>query len=318
MDLCYNEVTQRMEELMKYDIIVIGAGPAGMTAALYAARGGMRVMVLEKAFVGGQASLTFEIENYPGFEKIGGMELSMQMQAQCEKFGVSFEFAEVLSFELKNAVKTVETTAGVFEADAIILALGAHARKLEIEGEERFTGSGVSYCATCDGAFYRKKTVAVVGGGNTALEDAIYLSDLAEKVFVIHRRDEFRASPVLVERARLRENITFLLDSVVEKIEGEMKVENIAVKNVKSGECSTIVLDGVFVAVGLTPETALLEGVVEMENGYVLTDEWMKTSLPLVYAAGDLRKKPLRQVVTACADGAIAAEAAAMALREKR
>ena len=264
-----------------YDVIVIGGGPGGYTAALYAARANLSTLVLEKLTPGGQMGTTDVIDNYPGFpEGIGGFELAMQMKQGAERFGAKTELSEVISVELKGPVKQVRTQGG----------------------------RGVSYCATCDGMFYRNKTVAVVGGGNTAVADVLYLSRLCQKVYLIHRRDELRASKVYLDPLQKAGNVEFVWDSQVQELLYGETVTGVRVKNKKTGQLREIPCDGVFVAVGHIPNTQLLRGQVELdEAGYVLAGETTKTNLPGVFAVGDLRKKPLRQVVTAASDGAVAA-----------
>ena len=295
--------------MKKYDVTIIGAGPCGLTAAIYAARYGLSCAVLEEAFTGGQVSTTSEIENYPGFKKISGYELAERMSDQAKSFGAEIISAWVVSIKSADGGFTLSTTDGEIEARAVIAATGAKRRELGIDGEKRLSGSGVSYCATCDGNFYKKKTVMVVGGGNTALEDALYLSAICEKVCLVHRRDSFRASKAETDKLKSAPNIELVLDSVPEKISGRMKVESVAVKNVKSGQTREIACDAVFIAVGTVPVTGYLpEGVNLAEDGSILTDEKLSTSLPGLFAAGDVRFGSMKQIVTACADGALAAK----------
>lgn len=303
---------------MQYDVIIVGGGPAGMSAALYAARGGLKTLVVEKMYVGGQAALTYEIENYPAIESISGSDLALKMQAQAEKAGAEFMFDEIVSAELNTNPKKVITSAGgEFTATAVIIATGAVPRGLGIEAEARFVGRGVSYCATCDGAFYKGKTVAVVGGGNTAIEDALYLTRFAAKVYLIHRRQGFRAATVLVDRLN-SSSVEQLLDSIVVDLQGEKKLQSVTVRNVVDQKLHTIDVDGIFVAIGQIPDNKLLGDVASLDNnGYVITNEHMETGVDGVFCCGDVRKKPLRQVVTACADGAIAAEAAGAYISKK-
>lgn len=292
-----------------YDLIILGAGPAGLTAGIYAARGGLNAVIVESKAVGGQAALTAEIENYPGFASISGYELVSLMQAQCEALGVSFVFDAPVTLALEGGVKRVETAySGTLEARAVILATGALPRTLGIERESELMGGGVSYCATCDGAFFRGKPVAVVGGGNTAVEDALYLEKFASEVYLIHRRDALRADAILADRVK-NSGVHIVWDSVVTALEGDKKLQSVTLKNVKSGDTSSLAVNGLFVAVGQKPATEGLTGV-ELDGGYIVTDSEMRTSLPGVFAAGDVRKKTLRQVVTAAADGAVAAESA--------
>lgn len=292
-----------------YDLIILGAGPAGLTAGIYAARGGLNAVIVESKAVGGQAALTAEIENYPGFASVSGYELVSLMQAQCEALGVSFVFDAPVTLSLDGGVKRVETAySGTLEARAVILAMGALPRTLGIERESELLGGGVSYCATCDGAFFRGKPVAVVGGGNTAVEDALYLEKFASEVYLIHRRDALRADAILADRVK-NSGVHIVWDSVVTALDGDKKLQSVTLKNVKSGDTSSLAVNGLFVAVGQKPATEGLTGV-ELDGGYIVTDSEMRTSLPGVFAAGDVRKKTLRQVVTAAADGAVAAESA--------
>lgn len=292
-----------------YDLIILGAGPAGLTAGIYAARGGLNAVIVESKAVGGQAALTAEIENYPGFASVSGYELVSLMQAQCEALGVSFVFDAPVALALEGDVKRVDTAySGTLEARAVILATGALPRTLGIERESELMGGGVSYCATCDGAFFRGKPVAVVGGGNTAVEDALYLEKFASKVYLIHRRDALRADAILADRVK-NSGVHIVWDSVVTALGGGKKLQSVTLKNVKSGDTSSLAVNGLFVAVGQKPATEGLTGV-ELDGGYIVTDSEMRTSLPGVFAAGDVRKKTLRQVVTAAADGAVAAESA--------
>ncbi|HIS58703.1 MAG TPA: thioredoxin-disulfide reductase [Candidatus Limadaptatus stercoravium] len=292
-----------------YDLIILGAGPAGLTAGIYAARGGLNAVIVESKAVGGQAALTAEIENYPGFASVSGYELVSLMQAQCEALGVSFVFDAPVALALEGDVKRVDTAySGTLEARAVILATGALPRTLGIERESELLGGGVSYCATCDGAFFRGKPVAVVGGGNTAVEDALYLEKFASEVYLIHRRDALRADAILADRVK-NSGVHIVWDSVVTALDGDKKLQSVTLKNVKSGDTSSLAVNGLFVAVGQKPATEGLTGV-ELDGGYIVTDSEMRTSLPGVFAAGDVRKKTLRQVVTAAADGAVAAESA--------
>ena len=300
-----------------YDVIILGAGPAGLTAGIYAARGGLNAVIVESSAVGGQASLTAEIENYPGFESVNGFELVSIMQAQCDRLGVAFVFDNPVNVSLEGDVKRVTTAAsGTLEARTVIIATGALPRTLGLPNESALMGGGVSYCATCDGAFFRGKPVAVVGGGNTAVEDALYLLKFASDVWLIHRRDALRADAILADRVK-SSGVKIVWDSVVTELVGENKLRALTLKNVKTGELSSLAVNGVFIAVGQTPSTAGLTGV-ELDGGYIVTDEEMRTALPGVFAAGDVRKKSLRQVVTATADGAIAAESAIKYLNTTR
>lgn len=293
-----------------YDVIILGAGPAGLTAGIYAARGGLKTVIVESKAVGGQAALTAEIENYPGFKNISGFELTSLMQSQCENLGVEFVNDIPSELDLQSDVKTVKTAySGTLEGKTVIIATGALPRTLGVERESAFIGGGVSYCATCDGAFFKGKPVAVVGGGNTAVEDALYLKNFASEVYLIHRRDALRASAVLSDKIK-SSDVKILWDTVVTELVGDNKLQAVLVKNVKTGETERVDCNGLFVAVGQKPASEGLAGVELDQNGYVITDDAMRTNLQGVFAAGDIRKKTLRQVVTATADGAIAAESA--------
>ena len=290
-------------------MIVIGGGPGGYTAALYAARANLSVAILEKLTPGGQMGTTDVIDNYPGFPQgVNGFELAMQMKEGAERFGAKTLLAEVTQAELAGEIKTVHTTEGVFQAPTVILASGAHPRELGLPGEQELRGRGVSYCATCDGMFYRNKTVAVVGGGNTAVSDVLYLSRLCEKVYLIHRRDQLRASKVYLDPLQKAENVEFVWDSQVKELLHGDTITGLRVHNKKTGQDWDLSCEGVFVAIGHIPNTELYRGQVDLdEAGYVLAGETTKTNLPGVFAVGDLRKKPLRQVITAASDGAVAA-----------
>ena len=297
---------ERMENL--YDVVVIGGGPAGLTAALYLARARYRVVVVEKNHFGGQITITAEVVNFPGVERTSGAALTETMRKQAESFGAEFLLAEVTELDLSGDVKTVRTGRGDLKCFGVLLATGAHPRELGLPGERELRGRGVSYCATCDGMFYRGKTVVVVGGGNTAVSDVLYLSRLCEKVYLVHRRDTLRASKVYLDPLQKAENVEFVWDSEVKQLLRDQAVTGVRVRNKKTGEERDIPCDGVFVAVGYLPNTQLYRGQVELdEAGYVLADETTQTNLPGVFAVGDLRKKPLRQVVTAASDGAVAA-----------
>lgn len=294
------------------DVAIIGGGPAALGAALYAARSGMSVTVFEKKFVGGQAATTYEIDNYLGFtDAPSGSALAEKMQEHVSKFGVKFRYNEVKALDLSGDVKKIFTAKKEFEAKSVILAMGASPARLSVPGEEELSGRGVSYCATCDGMFFKDKTVCVAGGGNTAVEDAIYLAPIAKKVYIIHRRDTFRASPLLVERLKKFDNVECLMESRVTSISGEDKVEELVVEH-NSGTKTQLPTDALFVAVGTVPASRLVsDKAICDEYGFIVTDEDMRTSLKGVFAAGDIRKKSLRQVITAVADGATAGEEAA-------
>ena len=289
------------------DVLIIGAGCAGLTAAIYATRAGHRVVVLEKLFHGGQISVTNEVENYPAIDRISGPDLANRIYEQAAALGADVRYEDVSEVDLAGPVKRVTTSGGEYEARAVIIANGVQRRKLQCPGEEKFLGRGVSYCATCDGAFFRGKDAAVIGGGETALEDALFLSNLCKTVFVIHRREEFRASHAAVEALRRRENVRFLLSSTVEEIKGARLVSSLTLRSTKDGSLSELPVSGVFIAVGLAPNTSLFEGELSLENGYIPAGEDCHTALPGVFAAGDCRTKLLRQLITAAADGAVAA-----------
>ncbi len=291
---------------MKYDIIIIGAGPAGLSAAVYAKRAGFTTLVLDKSPVsGGQVLSTYEVDNYLGIPGVTGMELGEKFKNHAVSAGAEFVCAQVLSIDAEGETKVVHTDKEDYEASAIIFAVGAHHAKLGVKGEEELTGMGVSYCATCDGAFFKNRKVAVVGGGDVAIEDAIFLARGCEKVYVIHRRDTFRAAHSLVDRAREMPNIEFIIDTTVTEICGEDMVEKLVLSNVKTKEQTELEVNGIFIAVGIVPDTELLQGVVRMdEKGYILSDELGNTSVSGIFAAGDCKKKRLRQIITAVADGA--------------
>ena len=291
-----------------YDMIVLGGGPGGYTAALYAARAGRSVLVLERLSPGGQMALTSEIDNYPGFpEGVDGFELGMKFQEQAHRFGAETEYAEVRSLDLRADPKVLHTPDGDFYARTVVIATGAGPRKLGIENEERLTGRGVHYCAHCDGMFYRGKTVVLVGGGNSAAAEALHLSRLAEKVILVHRRDTLRATKLYHEPLMKLPNIEFKWNSAVIELPGENRLSGVKIRNLISGEEELLDAAALFVSIGRTPSTALVQGQLELENGYIVADESARTSIPGVFAVGDVRTKALRQIITAAADGANAA-----------
>ena len=291
-----------------YDIIIIGAGPAGMTAAIYARRAARSVLVLEAVNYGGQILNTPDIENYPAEAHISGYDFSAKLYEQAKGLGAEFIFEKAVGIENGNGKKTVVTVKNSYEAKAVILATGSASRKLGLEDEEKLVGKGVSYCATCDGNFYRKKVVAVVGGGNTALEDALYLSDLAEKVYLIHRRDSFRGEEANVSRLAARDNVEFIYNSNVTKLISDKRLRAVEVMNKIDGSVRTVELNGLFVAVGRIPENRNFADLVRLDDaGYVQAGEDCHTSCDGIFVAGDNRTKTLRQLVTATADGAMAA-----------
>lgn len=291
-----------------YDTIIIGAGPAGLCSGIYATRGGLKTAIIEANSVGGQAQTAADIQNFPGILSTSGFDLCYTMMNQCASFGAEFVFDKITSLTLEGDVKSISLASGKeLQSKTIVIASGASSRKLGVVGEENFIGKGISYCATCDGAFFKGKTVAVIGGGNTAAEDALYLEKLANKVYLVHRRDALRADKILCDRLE-KSNVSILWDSVVESLHGKDKIAQMTLKNVKNNTLTTVSVDGVFVAIGQIPNSQLFEKVKKTESGYIETDDVMRTNIEGVYAVGDVREKTLRQVVTACADGAIAAD----------
>jgi len=288
-----------------YDLIIIGGGPAGLTAAIYAQRAKLNCLLLEKVGLGGQIALSDVIENYPGVGSISGAELMAKFEEQAKSFGAQIKFAEVEKVEDKGAYKTVKTTNGELKTKAVLIATGAKPRKLGVPGEAVFAGKGVSYCATCDGFFFRGKDVVVVGGGDTAVKEAVYLSKIVRQVTIIHRRNQLRAEKIIQEKAFAQPNIKFIWDSVVTEIYGQEKVAGVKVKNVKTSVVTDLKTDGVFIFIGITPNADFID-VAKDKNGFIVTDKFMATSMPGVYAAGDVRDTPLRQVATAVGDAAIA------------
>lgn len=292
-----------------FDIIILGGGPAGLSAAIYAARSTAKTAIIDISMLGGQPSNYLELENYPGFAKIGGYDLMEKFEEHADMFGIQkFPMEEIQSVDLTSDIKTVTTLNGEFKAKSIIIATGAQSKKLGVEGEKEFVGRGVSYCAVCDGAFYKDKVVAVVGGGNAAVEEACYLTKFASKVYLIHRRDELRADKIVQERAFKNEKLEFIYDTIVNKINGENLVKSATIENVKTHEIKDLAIDGIFPYIGFEPNADLFTGQVKQDkNGFIIVDEAMQTSVKGVYAIGDVRVTPLRQVITAAADGAIAA-----------
>lgn len=298
-----------MSEELDFDTIVLGGGPAGFSAGMYAARGAAKTAIIDTNMMGGQPSNYLELENYPGYDKIGGFDLMEKFEQHADKFGVQkFPMQGIININLTANPKIIKTTEHEFRAKTIIIATGAKPMKLGVKGEEEFIGRGVSYCAICDAAFYKDKIVAVVGGGNSAVEEAIYLTKFASKVYLIHRRNELRADRIIQNRAFKNPKLEIIWDSIIKEIKGENSVNSIVLESVKTGEILGLNIDGVFPYIGITPNTENFNGQIAQDSkGFVLTDETMKTSIDGVYAVGDVRTTPLRQVITAAADGAIGA-----------
>jgi thioredoxin reductase (NADPH) len=294
------------------DLAIIGAGPAGLSAALYAGRFRMKTAVFERMSAGGQILLSPSIDNYPGFpEGLSTEELVLRFVKQAQDVGVSVENKDVLEIIHSGDIFRVIANEGTVEAKSVIIATGAQPKRLDVKGEERLTGKGVSYCGTCDGPLFRDKEIAVVGGGDRAIEDALFLTGYARKVNIIHRRNEFRASKILVEKAKNNPKINFILESVLEEITGENKVEAAKIRSIKTGEISTLSCQGIFVFVGIVPNTGFTKNLLDRDEfGFIITDQEMNSSLAGVFACGDCRKKSLYQVVTACSEGAVAADSA--------
>lgn len=307
-------------EQLNFDTIILGGGPAGLSAAIYASRGAVSTALIDINMLGGQPSNYLELENYPGFQVVGGYDLMEKFEEHADKFGVKkYPMQEIQSVDLKN--KIILTNEYEFRAKTIIIATGAQPMKLGVPGEKEFVGRGVSYCAVCDGAFYKNKVVAVVGGGNAAVEEAMYLTKFADKVYIIHRRDELRADKIVQERAFRNEKIEFIWNSVVKEIKGDNLVDTAVLENVKTKEISNLSVDGVFPYIGMTPNVENISGQLQQDaRGFVVTDETMATSVEGVFAIGDVRTTPLRQVITAASDGAVGAVYAVKyleALKEK-
>lgn len=293
----------------EFDAIILGGGPAGLSAGIYLARANVKTAIIDTSMIGGQPANYLEIENYPGFCSIGGYELMEKFEEHLDKFGVEkFEMQEIIFVDLCSEKKLIKTTDYIFESKTVIIACGASCKKLGIKGEKEFLGRGVSYCAICDGAFYQNKTVAVVGGGNSALEEALYLTKFAKKVYLIHRRNEFRADKIVQERVLNNDKIEVVLNSSPLEIYGNNTVEKLILKDTQTSEVSEIIVDGVFPYIGYSPNIECIAHQLQQDvNGFIITDETMKTSEKGVFAVGDIRKTPLRQVVTAVSDGAISA-----------
>ena len=300
-----------------YDIVIIGAGPAGLSSAIYATRAGKKVLVLEAVSYGGQIINTKEIDNYPALPHVSGFDFATNLYNQAIELGSEVKFEKAVDIKLEDNKRIVVTENNQYEAKAIIIATGVKNRKLGLENEDKLIGRGISYCATCDGNFYKDKAVAVYGGGNTALGDAIYLADICSKVYLIHRRDEFRGSIESVKKLEKLDNVEFVLNSTITKLNGSDKLESVTVSD-KDGNTKDIAVDGLFVAIGKTPENSnIVKNITLNENGYIKAeDDNLHTNIPYVYVAGDVREKELRQLVTATSDGAIAANTAIMETKE--
>ena len=295
-----------------YDMIIVGGGPGGYTAALYAARAGLDVLLIERLSAGGQMNLTGQIDNYPGFpDGIEGFQLSMQMQQQAERFGAQTKYAEVLRLELDGEIKSVQTNEGIYKAKTVVISTGANPRQLGVAREKEMIGRGVGYCAHCDGMFYRGKTVVVVGGGNSAVAEALYLSRIAKEVILVHRRDTLRATQIYLKPLQEASNIRILWNGEVTELLGEEILSGVKVRNLQDGEAQLLDAQGLFVSIGRKPATELVKDQLTLDAaGYIMAGEDTKTNLPGVYAVGDVRTKELRQIVTAVADGAMAAHMA--------
>jgi thioredoxin reductase (NADPH) len=295
---------------MLHDVVIIGGGPAGLTAGLYTSRAKLKTLLIERGLIGGQVTITEFIENYPGFEEgITGAELSMKMEKQARRFGLEITQGSVQKTSLQHKTKKILLEDGQeLEAKSVIIATGAHPKLLNIEGENTYRGKGVSYCATCDGAFFKGENIAVVGGGDSAVQEGVFLTKFAKKVYIIHRRDQLRAEKILQERALSNQKIQFIWDTVVKKIEGDDSVRSLRLKNVKTGENSVLEVQGLFIYIGYNPNTEFLGNDIKFDTeNFIITDEKMATSISGVYAAGDIRSNSLRQISTAVGDGAVAA-----------
>ena len=292
-----------------YDVIIIGGGPAGYTATLYSARAGLDTLIIEKMSVGGQMTLTGDIENYPGFpEGVDGFTLGMNMQTAAERFGAVTEYGEVTAVDLNKNIKEIKIDQATYYSKTVILAMGASPRLLGIEGEAEFTGRGIHYCAHCDGRFYKDKTVAVIGGGNSAVADALYLSRIAKKVILVHRRDTLRATKIYHEPLKNTQNVEFMWNSQVSKLITDTRVKGAIIKNTLTNQENELNCDAIFVSIGRRPDTNIVKDIIDLdENGYIIADESTKTNIDGVFVAGDVRTKALRQIVTATSDGAVAA-----------
>ena len=304
-------MTKESKQIIEADVLVIGAGPGGMTAALYASRANLKTILIEKGAPGGELINTADVENYPGYTKISGPDLAQNFYDSAMAFGAQHEFGDVSLVSLEGDMKQVHLGDKVYQAPVVILATGAHHRELQVPGEDTLNGRGVSYCAVCDGFFFRDKNIVVVGGGDSAVEEGTYLTQFAKSVSIIHRRDELRAQKILQDRAFANDKIHFIWDTVVEEIQGDQAVTGVGVRNVKTDERKELPIDGVFIYVGLVPNSALVKDLgITDDQGWIVTNEKMETKVPGVFAVGDVRYKHLRQVATAVGDGSIAGQGA--------
>lgn len=293
-----------------YDVVILGGGPAAITAGIYARRAGLDCIIIERSMPGGQVGTTYEVCNFPGTIKTTGIDLATKFFEHANSLNIEFVFEEVKSTILDGDIKTIETFGGTYKGRTVIICLGAAVRKLNLDNERKYIGKGISYCATCDGSLFKGKDVVVVGGGNTAIEDALYLANIVNKVYLVHRRDEFRAEKILSDSLKSKSNVELVLSSVVTAIDGNEAVDSITVNNLVTKADRKIDTQGVFVAIGRGPDTDVVAGVKLDEKGYIISDEKMRTNIAGVFVAGDIRNTPLRQIVTACSDGAIAATSA--------
>jgi thioredoxin reductase (NADPH) len=305
---------------MLFDVIIVGGGPAGLTAGLYTSRARLKTLLIEKGLIGGQVTTTEFVENYPGFEEgITGTELAMKMEKQAKRFGLEIMQGSVETLSLEGKMKKITLEGNdIYETKSIIIATGAHPKHLRIAGEDAFRGKGVSYCATCDGAFFKGEKIAVIGGGDSAVQEGIFLTKFAEKVYIVHRRDKLRAEKLLQERALGNQKVEFVWDTVVEEIQGNDAVQSLKLRNVKTQEITPLDVQGVFIYIGYNPNTDFLRDIVELDQeGFIITNELMVTSVPGIFAAGDVRSKNLKQIATAVGDAAIAGVEAEKYIEEK-